>query len=191
MAEKKKRKINIAGGIKTVLMVGAIAATVIIIFRYVIAVTIVDGISMYPTLSDKDALLMTRLKNNIKRYDVVVFNSEISADEFLIKRVIGLPGENVRIDAQGKIYINSRPLEDENFGTSIIQDGGRAATIDGVTLGKDEYFVMGDNRNRSEDSRFAAVGNIHKDDIEGVVLFRLYPLEKFGLIDLYRERVGS
>lgn len=188
MSDKKKKKVNILEAIKTVILIGAIAAAVILIFKYVIGVTVVDGSSMYPTLSDKDTLVMTKLKNNIQRYDIIVFDSDINQSEYLIKRVIGLPGENVRIDAQGKIYINSKPLEDDNYGASIIQDGGRAATVDGVTLGKDEYFVMGDNRNRSEDSRFTAVGNIHIDKIEGKVLFRIYPIEKFGMIDLYRER---
>ena len=191
MSEKKNKKANLYGTVKTIAAVAAVAAVVILIFRFVIAVTIVDGNSMYPTLSNRDALVMTKLKGGIKRYDIVVFNSEINKQEYLIKRVIGLPGENVRIDAQGKIYIDSRPLDDDDYGTSIIQDGGRAATVEGVTLGKDEYFVMGDNRNRSEDSRFAAVGNIHIDQIEGRVLFRIYPLEKFGIVDLYRERAEA
>ena len=75
---------------------------------------------------------------------------------------------------------------EEDYGYEQILDPGRARL--GVTLGENEYFVMGDNRNHSEDSRFMLVGNISKDKILGKVIMRLWPLEKYGYIDLYMER---
>ena len=94
-----------------------------------------------------------------------------------IKRVIGLPGETVRIDNQGDIYINDELLE-EDYGREVIEDPGIAE--DGITLGADEYFVLGDNRNNSSDSRDPDVGAVSKSQIRGHVWLRLRP--DFGLI---------
>ena len=89
-----------------------------------------------------------------------------------IKRVIGRPGETVRIDKDGHIYVNDELLE-ENYGKEVIEDPGIAE--DGITLGKDEYFVLGDNRNNSSDSRDPDVGAVSKSQIKGKVWLRLRP----------------
>ena len=86
---------------------------------------------------------------------------------------------NVQIDADGTIYINGQRLE-ESYGREVIRDPGLAA--EPITLGEDEYFVMGDNRNNSTDSRFTTVGNIHKKDIIGRAWVRIWPLDKFGVL---------
>ena len=142
--------------------------------------TEVSGSSMEPTLQDGDSLLVDKLSYRFgspKRYDIIIFPYQYGDDQYFIKRVIGLPGETVRVDYYGYIYINGNVL-DENYGAEIIEDPGRAETE--IKLGEDEYFVMGDNRNHSMDSRDVSVGNIHKDDILGKAFIRIYPFSTFG-----------
>ncbi len=151
-----------------------------LIINYVGQRTEVQGSSMEPTLQNADNLIVDKITyrfNDPKRFDIIVFPFQYEEDTYYIKRIIGLPGETVRIDLEGVIYINGEELK-EGYGREIIQDPGRAA--EEITLGEDEYFVMGDNRNNSTDSRNELVGNIHKDDIIGRAWVRIYPFEKFG-----------
>lgn len=146
--------------------------------------TEVSGESMYDTLEDGDNLWIDKLSYRFKdpkRFDIVVFPYQDS-DVYYIKRVIGLPGEKVRIGDEGTIFINDEALEEDYGYETIMPDRiGRAA--DTITLGEDEYFVMGDNRNNSKDSRFESVGNISKDELIGKAVLRMWPLSKFGTID--------
>ena len=186
MSKNKKS----SGGIRTVkglLLFVVIFAISYITFRYIITRTVVDGNSMYPTLKNGDSLIVTRQLREFERFDIVVFQSDFNTDEYIVKRVIGLPGENVYIDKDSNIYINGVYLE-EHYGAAVLTDGGRAAQTGGVTLGEGEYFVMGDNRNRSEDSRFELIGNVNKKDIIGKVIVRIWPLDTAGYVDLYLER---
>ena len=100
-------------------------------------------------------------------------------DSYYIKRIIGLPGETVRIDMDGNIYIDDVLLE-ENYGKEKIEFYNRGRAIVDVKLGEDEYFVMGDNRNASDDSRYGVVGNLEKEKLCGKAVFRIWPLDKFG-----------
>ena len=178
---------NVTKVLKAAMWVAVVLVLSVIINKFLFARTNVDGNSMYPTLHDKDVLLTEKITRTYSRFDIITFNSDINKEELLIKRIIGLPGETVRIDSDGNIYINGKLLATDKYGVAPIEDPGLAAG-DGVTLGPDEYFVMGDNRNRSEDSRFAPVGNIKKSDIDGKVVVRLWPFETFGFVDTYRER---
>ena len=147
--------------------------------------TRVSGSSMEATLSDGDNIICDKLTYRIsdpERFDIVVFPYEGpgSSDSFFsktyyIKRIIGLPGETVYIDYNGNIFINGVKL-DENYGLARISNPGLAA--EPLTLGEDEYFVMGDNRNNSSDSRFANVGPIKGSHFIGRALVRIYPFNK-------------
>ena len=153
----------------------------LLVVRYVGQRTVVMGHSMEPTLSDQDNLLVDKLSYRLhdpKRFDVVVFPYQYADKTYFIKRIIGLPGETVRIDDTGSIYINDELLM-EAYGKEVIEDPGLAR--DGITLGADEYFVLGDNRNDSSDSRFVSVGNIKGSQIIGKAL-RIYPFSAFGRI---------
>ena len=90
-----------------------------------------------------------------------------------------MPGETVQIDANGTIYIDGKEL-DESYGREVIKDPGIAA--EPITLGEDEYFVLGDNRNASSDSRVTSVGNINREDIIGRAWLRIYPFSRFGFV---------
>lgn len=153
-----------------------------LIITYVGQRTQVSGSSMETTLSDGDNLLVDKITYRFsepKRFDIIVFPFQYVTDTYYIKRIIGMPGETVQIDYDGNIYINGSLLE-ESYGREVIQNPGRAA--EPITLGKDEYFVMGDNRNNSSDSRDPSVGNIHRKDIIGRAWVRIWPFSKFGVL---------
>ena len=177
--------------VRVLLVIVGVFTVMFIIAKVFYMRTVVDGHSMYNTLDDKESIIVNKniyKHSDPQRFDIVVFAIPISTTGQYVKRIIGLPGETVRIDDNGVIYINEEVLE-EDYGFEQILDPGRARL--GVTLGEDEYFVMGDNRNHSEDSRFALVGNINRSRFLGKATIRVWPLNKFGYIDLYMERTKN
>ncbi|MDO5156947.1 MAG: signal peptidase I [Eubacteriales bacterium] len=145
--------------------------------------TEVSGESMCDTLYDEDNLWVSKISYRLhdpERFDIVVFPAENNTT-YYIKRIIALPGEKIRIDEEGKIYINDEVLE-ENYGKEVIEEDLVGRAYENVTLGDDEYFVMGDNRNRSLDSREEEVGNIKREDLKGKAVLRIWPLNRFGTI---------
>lgn len=154
---------------------------VYVIVHYVGERTQVRGDSMYPSLSDGDNLIVDKISYHFsdpKRYDIVVFPFQYQEGTFYIKRVIGLPGETVQIQ-DGNIYINGKALE-EPYGYEPIRNPGLAS--EAVTLGQDEYFVLGDNRNNSADSREPSVGFVSRDTIIGKAVFRIWPASSVGFL---------
>lgn len=97
---------------------------------------------------------------------------------YYIKRVIGLPGEEVRID-NGQVFVNDVVIDDA-FGFDIIREYGNNLPL---VVPDDEYFVMGDNRNKSSDSRYTDVGTIYKEDIIGKAIVRIWPMSTFGALE--------
>lgn len=153
-----------------------------LIVTYVGQRTQVSGSSMETTLSDGDHLIVDKISYRFEdpeRFDIIVFPFQYDTDTYYIKRIIGMPGETVQIDDSGTIYIDGEVLE-EIYGREVIQNPGRAS--DPILLGDDEYFVMGDNRNNSSDSRDPSVGNIHRRDIIGRAFVRIWPISKFGIL---------
>lgn len=146
--------------------------------------TEVDGESMEPTLSNGDNLIVDKLTYRFKdpeRFDIIVFPFQYQEDTYYIKRIIGMPGETVQIDEQGNIYIDGEILQ-ESYGREVIRPENIGVAREPIVLGEDEYFVMGDNRNNSSDSRMEIVGNIHREDIIGRAWVRIWPLEDFGVL---------
>lgn len=140
------------------------------------------GKSMELTISDGDKVLLNTLSYRIgspRRNDVIAFKPNGSATSHThIKRVLGLPGEKIEIK-DGIIYINdSVYLEKASY--PLMNNAGLAD--EPITLGTKEYFVLGDNRNDSEDSRYADIGLVNADYIEGKVYFRISPSENMGFI---------
>ena len=146
--------------------------------------TEVDGSSMEPMLTDGDNLIVDKITyrfSDPKRFDIIVFPFKQEKNTYYIKRIIGLPGETVQIDEQGTIYINGEVLT-ENYGREIIRAETVGIAANPIVLGEDEYFVMGDNRNCSMDSRTEIVGNIKRKDIIGRAWIRIWPLNKLGIL---------
>ncbi len=153
-----------------------------LLIHYVGQRTQVDGSSMNPTLSNGDNLIIEKISYRFhapKRFDIIVFPYLHQKKTYYVKRIIGLPGETVFIDEEGTIYINGEILE-EHYGLENIENPGRAS--DEILLGKDEYFVLGDNRNNSSDSRDSLIGNIKRKDIVGKVFCRIWPFSKMKRI---------
>ena len=145
------------------------------VITFVAQRTQVKGESIYPALHDKDNLIVDKFSYHFcdpKRYDIVVFPYHYKDRTYYIKRVIGLPGETVQIK-DGCVYIDGQRL-DEHFSEEKIQNAALAS--EPIVLGKDEYFVLGDNRNASEDSRFPDVGKVKRKEIIGRAWIRIWPL---------------
>ena len=162
-------------------LIFVVAATLLII-RFVGQRTEVSGHSMEDTLDDGDNLIVDKLTYRFRdpvRYDIIVFPYKYKEDTYYIKRIIGLPGEMVQITEEGNILINGEILE-ESYGREVMKSPGIAA--DPIILGEDEYFVLGDNRNASADSRDPSVGVISGKDIVGRAWLRIWPLNKFGIL---------
>ena len=143
--------------------------------------TEVSGSSMETTLSDKDQLIVDKMTYRFRdptRYNIVVFPYQYQDNTYYIKRIIGLPGETVQI-LSGMVYIDGMRL-DEHYGNEIMENPGIAE--EPLTLGEDEYFVLGDNRNNSSDSRASDVGLIHRKDLIGRAWIRVWPLSQIGVI---------
>ena len=158
-----------------------VIAAMFLIIKYVGQRTVVMGHSMEPTLQDSDNLITDKITYRFrdpKRFDIIVFPFKDNRATLLIKRIVGMPGETVQV-IDGNVYVNGYVLED-NYGNAVMTDPGLAA--DPVVLKEDEYFVLGDNRNNSTDSRFESVGNIHRSEIIGRAWLRVWHLNKLSLL---------
>ena len=135
--------------------------------------TRVSGSSMETTLSDGDNLIVDKLSYRFqepKRYDIIVFPYQHEENTFYIKRIIGLPGETVQV-VDGYTYVNGEILSSDVYGAEVMDSPGIAAQP--IELGEDEYFVLGDNRNHSSDSREASVGVLKREHLIGKAWVRI------------------
>lgn len=156
-----------------------------LLITFVVQRTEVDGTSMMPTLAHKDNLFVDKLSyrfHDPERFDIIVFPYKYKEDTYYIKRIIGMPGETVQIDEAGNIYIDGNILTTDVYGMEKMKPETIGRASQPITLGEDEYFVLGDNRNNSSDSRNGMVGNIHRSDIIGRAWIRIWPLDSFGIL---------
>lgn len=156
--------------IKEILPYGIILVVVILIKTFVFTPVVVNGESMMNTLHDNDIMILNKIGmklNGIERFDIVVVQTNNSK---IIKRVIALPGETIEYK-DNKLYINDKLIED-SYGSDITYD------IEKIVVPEDEYYVLGDNRTNSVDSRM--LGTIPEDEILGYAKFIIYPFNRFG-----------
>lgn len=172
-----------------------IIIAVILCVQYVVTIQQILGPSMNPTLVEKDAVLLNKFAyriGKIRRGDVVALN--YNGEKFMVKRVIGLPGEKIEYK-NNVLYINDEPFEEKYLGSDVetedfLVSGNKVYTVnynvdtlenlESDIIPEDMYLVLGDNRQNSEDSRY--YGLIKKEDIIGKTTIRIWPLSKIGLI---------
>ena len=157
-----------------------IVIVVVLIRTFIVTPVIVSGPSMEPTLKNKDVLILNKLQKKFNRYDIVVIDAKINGKkERIVKRIMGLPGDTIEYKNH-MFYVNGKRLADDFRGDTndfILED------LTGYDkIPNNYYFVMGDNRLNSLDSRDSRVGLVSKKDIIGVPIFRLWPLNKIGTV---------
>ncbi len=194
--EKIDNKINLSDKVWD-LIETVMYCLVALLFAYLIVTfvgqrTVVDGESMYNTLNDGDNIIVEKLSYTFgepERFDIIVFPhyDEIRGEEvYYIKRIIGMPGETLQI-IDGLIYLigedGEKSMLEEEYGYyrgGLQMMSGIAASP--ITIPEGYYFVLGDNRNNSKDSRDATVGLVKGDDIMGKAWLRFYPFDDFGFV---------
>lgn len=154
-----------------------VIAIILILMIYVVSVTQVVGDSMSPTLQDQEVLITNKLQYRlfaIERGDVV--SLEYEDTKYLIKRVIGLPGETVAI-RNNHVYINGQMLEEAYLEENLVYPDFELSSLGYDQIPENMYFVLGDNRANSMDSR--EIGLVKKEDITGKIALRFWPINKF------------
>jgi signal peptidase I len=183
LVKGKKAKKFISEGFHMLFYVVIVFLSTFLIIHFIGQRTEVSGRSMENTLYNHDSLIVDKLSYQFykpKRYDIIVFPADETSKVYYIKRIIGLPGETIQI-VDGKVYINNRLLK-EFFGKEEIAKGNEGIAVKPIIIGENEYFVLGDNRNHSKDSRDPSVGNITKTAITGKAWVRIWPLNRFGFL---------
>ncbi len=182
---KKERKINLSLFREIIIWVVEIAITIVVaaVFTYFFGVrSTVVGPSMSPQLEDGNEVLIDRFFYKFispKSGDIIAFLPNGNTNtHYYLKRVVAVPGDTVQIK-DGRVYVNGKELAEE-VEAARMDDAGLAENE--ITLAEDEYFVLGDNRNNSEDSRFANIGNIKESYSIGKAWFIIAPRDKLGLI---------
>lgn len=182
---RRKRKVNMDVVKDVSVWVVEILITILLAFTFVYFIglrTSVVGQSMAVTLNGGDEILVNRFiykVTNPEQNDIIVFlPNGNEKSHYYVKRVVAVPGDTVLIE-NGIVYVNGEPFEEE-IETVAIEEAGLAS--EEITLGSDEFFVLGDNRNNSEDSRYANIGNIKKEYIIGKAWFRVAPWGDVGFL---------
>jgi signal peptidase I len=173
-----------------------LALLLYIVINFAIQTVHVIGLSMYPTVNNEDYLIATKIDYRFHppdRGDIIIMRDPFDNSRDFIKRVVGVPGDRLLI-RNGHTYINGRLLDEpyinsEPWTTNANWPAGPTADPDGRLLGGDDYFVMGDNRNHSSDSRL--FGFVHRNQIEARAWIRVLPVTRLGPIDTLKPRISS
>ena len=180
--EGEKQKSLLETILGWILYIVVIIGLTYLIITYVGQRTMVSGDSMETTLSDGDNLIVDKISYRFRdpeRFDIIVFPFKYEKNTYYIKRIIGMPGETIQI-IDGYVYIDGELLESDIYGNEVMEDANIADTP--IPLKEDEYFVLGDNRNHSSDSRDPSVGVLTREDLIGRAWIRIYPFDEMGVI---------
>ncbi|MCD7785130.1 MAG: signal peptidase I [Oscillospiraceae bacterium] len=176
MEESKKKTSALDSALDWLKSLCITFAVVVLLFTFVVRTAVVNGSSMTDTLQDGDFLILWSLFYTPQPGDIISANCE-GLDEVIVKRIIATEGQTVDIDFEtGSVYVDGELLDEPYIRNLTLNDEGGFTYP--VTVGEGQYFVMGDNRQGSRDSRDAKVGLIDREDILGKVVLRLYPFSK-------------
>ena len=187
--KKRRRQKKVKSALLFLVEIALVIFLAYLLVKAAVERTAMPGDSMAPTLEDDTSIIVNRLsyfRKGPERFDVIVFEQEGEEHNYYhVKRVIGLPGETVQI-VNGSVYIDGKLLKEAVRDLPTIHLSGLAA--EAFTLDEDEYFVLGDNRNKSEDSRFANIGNVTKEQIVGKAWFTLEPFNIISQMNLEKNK---
>lgn len=173
---------NTSQEIKTWLLAFFVALVVGLAFReYCLEIYSVDGVSMLPTLSSEDKLIVEKIStttNSFERGDILVFRYPRQTNKFYVKRIIGLPGDTVEIN-NGIVSVNGKELNEFTYTVERPEMGFQKDVVPNGS-----YFVLGDNRNNSEDSRFSDVGYVNKPLVVGKAVCVAWPVNHIKMLKL-------
>lgn len=157
-----------------------IVVVVVLLRTFIATPVVVSGSSMTPTLKNGEILILNKLATKYNRYDIVVVDAIINGKkERIVKRIIALPGENIEYKDHS-LYIDGKKMRDD---FKSITDDFSLEELEGVDeIPEGYYFVMGDNRRNSLDSRDSRVGLVKEEDIIGKPILRIWPINKIGTI---------
>ena len=178
--EKERGLLSIL--VEWILFIAVILVLTYLVITYVGQRTRVRGDSMETTLNSGDSLIVDKISYRFRdpeRYDIIVFPYKYEEHTYYIKRIVGMPGETIQI-IDGYVYIDGELLESDIYGNEVMEYASLASTP--IALGEDEYFVLGDNRNHSSDSRDPSVGVLTREDLIGRAWLRIYPFDEMGVI---------
>jgi signal peptidase I len=188
--QKKER-----GLLVEVAEVAVLAFGLYLIINFILQTVHVIGSSMYPTLKDQDYLIATKIDYRLhppQRGDIIIMRDPFDSSKDFIKRLIAIPGDRLLIRG-GEVYVNGRLLQEPYVApepwTEQADYPTNSSDPSGVVLKSDDYFVMGDNRNHSSDSR--VFGLIHRDQIEARAWIRVLPLSRIGPVDGVKATLGG
>jgi len=176
--EENKKENKLLNFIKEAIPYIVIIIVVLFVKTYIVTPVQVNGDSMYSTLHDGDVMILNKLKykrQGVSRFDIVVVNSH---NTHIIKRIIGLPGDEIKVE-DNVLYINEKKVKEYYLDKeTVTEDFTLEELFEKKVVPNDYYFVMGDNREESLDSRI--LGFIHKDDIEGITVLTIFPFNRIG-----------
>lgn len=188
-SQKRKEKKSRGSEFLSTLLYCVVALIIFLLIRhFLFAPVSVDGESMVPTLEDQDRLILNKVAN-MDRFDVVVFPAPDEPEKQYIKRIIGIPGDTIQYQ-DDVLYINGEAVEEDYLESSIenmspggnfTEDFSLASKTGEETVPEGSYFVMGDNRQNSKDSR--VFGFVDVSTVSGTANLRIWPLKDFGIID--------
>lgn len=180
--------LNVKGPLAEIVEVILLALGLYLVITFAVQTVHVIGLSMYPTVDDSDYLIATKIDYRFHgpaRGDIIIMRDPYDPSRDFIKRVVALPGERLQVK-DAKVFVNGRRLEEryltnpEPWTFTVNWPPPSSSEPDGRQLGPHEYFVMGDNRNHSSDSRL--FGPVQRDQIEAHAWIRIIPLNQFGFI---------
>ena len=179
---EEKEKSGLKSQILDILDVVSVSiVALIIVFTFAFKTCVVYQSSMYPTLVENDKLVIKSLGNNYDYGDIIVTGKYSEREDRIVKRIIAKEGDVVDINnSEGAVYINGEKLEEDYV------NGKTFSNVNGIkfpiTVSENSLFILGDNREHSKDSRSLDIGIINEKEVVGTVVFRLFPLEKIGLV---------
>lgn len=177
---KKSWKHYVEEGLYLFLKLLILYLIILLIQLCVGGIAVVHGKSMEATIAEGDRVIYQHLGYELKRGDIVICRTGKGYEDELIKRIVGLPGDTVNIDEDtGKISVNGMELQEPYLNP---KDNLKGDISYPVTVPDGQYFVLGDNRSVSLDSRYSEIGMVERSKIDGKVIFRIYPFSKIGLI---------